>query len=142
MREDKMTSTAQLQSLTTPDAPAAIGPYSQAQIVRAGGVEWVYTSGQIALDPGNGEIVPGGTVAQTEQVMRNLAAVLAAAGCDFTNVVKSTIYLADIADFVTVNEVYAKALGDARPARSTVEVAELPKGGRIEIDMVAVRVAS
>jgi len=128
-----------LKPLSTAGAPAAIGPYVQAQSVLSGGLEWIYTSGQIGLDPGAGKIVAGGTAAETGQVMKNLAAVLAAAGCDFGNVIKTTIYLADMGDFQTVNEIYAEALGDYRPARATVEVAGLPKGARVEIDMVAVR---
>jgi 2-iminobutanoate/2-iminopropanoate deaminase len=142
MREDEMARTAVLQALSTDRAPAAIGPYVQAQTVRAGDLEWIYTSGQIGLDPGAGEMVAGGTAAETAQVMKNLAAVLAAAGCDFASVVKSTIFLADMGDFQTVNEIYAGALGECRPARSTIEVGGLPKGARVEIEMVAVRPGS
>lgn len=114
-------------------APAAIGPYSQAVEVDG----WLYTSGQVALDPGTGELVPGGFEAQAEQVMKNLEAVLAAAGCGFEQVVKTTIYLDDLADFATINRIYGEAMGSHRPARSTVEVAALPKAARVEIDMVA-----
>jgi 2-iminobutanoate/2-iminopropanoate deaminase len=139
MKEEKMSQMTLLKPLHTDNAPAAIGPYVQAQTVLAGGLEWIYTSGQIGLDPTAGEIVSGGTAAETERVMKNLAAVLSAAGCDFSNVIKSTIFLADMGDFQTVNEIYAAVLGDCRPARATVEVAGLPKGARVEIDMVAVR---
>ena len=117
----------------TPQAPAAIGPYSQAIV--ANGL--VFTAGQIALDPATMQIVAGDVAAQAEQVMRNLAAVLSAAGASFGSVVKSTIFLADMADFGVVNEVYARALGDARPARSTVAVAGLPRNVRVEIEFVA-----
>lgn len=117
----------------TDKAPAAIGPYSQA--VSAGG--WLYTSGQVALDPATGELLPGGFEAQARQVLANLAAVLASAGCTFQDVVKSTIYLADLADFGALNALYGEAMGPHRPARSTVQVAGLPKGARVEIDMVA-----
>jgi 2-iminobutanoate/2-iminopropanoate deaminase len=116
----------------TDKAPAAIGPYSQA--VSAG--RWLYTSGQIGLDPATGEMVPGFD-AQARQVLANLRAVLAEAGLDFTDVVKATIYVTDLADFPRLNELYGEALGDHRPARSTVQVAALPKGGLVEIDLVA-----
>lgn len=118
----------------TDQAPAAIGPYSQA--VSAGG--WLYTSGQIGLDPASGEMVDGFD-AQARQVLANLRAVLAEAGLDFTDVVKATIYVTDLADFPRVNELYGEALGNHRPARSTVQVAALPKGGLVEIDLVARR---
>ncbi|HSL81671.1 MAG TPA: RidA family protein [Thermoanaerobaculia bacterium] len=119
----------------TDRAPAAIGPYSQA--VSAGG--FVFTSGQVALDPETGELVTGGFEAQARQVLRNLERVLEAAGCAFQDVVKATIYLADLADFPRLNELYGEALGAHRPARSTVQVAGLPKGALVEIDLVAVR---
>ncbi len=122
-----------LQVVHTADAPAAIGPYSQAVV--ANGV--VYTAGQIALDPATMQIVEGDVVAQAEQVMRNLTAVLGAAGAGWGSVVKTTIFLADMADFQRVNEVYARHLGDARPARSTVAVAGLPRNVRVEIEAVA-----
>jgi len=115
------------------NAPRAIGPYSQS--VEAGG--WLYTSGQIALDPASGELVAGGFEAQARQVLENLRHVLASAGCTFANVVKATVYMADLADFPTLNALYAEAMGDHRPARSTVQVAALPKGGLVEIDLVA-----
>ena len=122
-----------LQVVHTPDAPAAIGPYSQAVV--ANGV--VYTAGQIALDPATMQIVEGDVAAQAEQVMRNLTAVLVAAGAGWGSVVKTTIFLADMADFQRVNEVYARHLGEARPARSTVAVAGLPRNVRVEIEAVA-----
>jgi 2-iminobutanoate/2-iminopropanoate deaminase len=117
----------------TDQAPAAIGPYSQA--VSSGG--WVYTSGQIALDPASGQIVPGGFEAEARRVLANLAAVLAAAGCTFQDVVKATIYVTDLAHFPRLNELYGEALEGHRPARSTVQVAALPKGALVEIDLVA-----
>lgn len=117
----------------TEQAPAAIGPYSQAVI--ANGV--VYTAGQIALDPATMQIVEGDVAAQAEQVMKNLTAVLEAAGTSWPSVMKTTIFLADMADFQRVNEVYARHLGDARPARSTVAVAGLPRNVRVEIEAVA-----
>lgn len=116
-------------------APRAIGPYSQA--VSADG--WIFTSGQVGLDPATGELVPGGFEAQARRVFENLRAVLAAAGCGFGDVVKATVYLADMADFATLNGIYAEAFGDHRPARSTVQAAALPKGARVEIDLVARR---
>ena len=117
----------------TPDAPAAIGPYSQA--VSAGG--FLFTSGQIALVPASGEMVGGGFEAEAERVFANLEAVLAAAGCGFADVVKATVYLADMADFPVLNRIYAAAFGAHKPARSTVQAAALPKGARVEIDLVA-----
>ena len=117
----------------TEQAPAAIGPYSQAIV--AG--NFVYTAGQIPLDPATGQIVQGDVTAQTERVMRNLAAVLEAAGTSWANVVKTTVFLQDMADFPRVNEVYGRMIGDARPARSTVQVSALPRGVLVEIDAVA-----
>ena len=122
-----------LQIIQTSDAPAAIGPYSQAVI--AGG--FLFTAGQIALDPQSGQVVEGGIVEQTERVMTNLAAVLKEAGTDWGSVVKTTVYLNDMADFREMNEVYGRWLGDARPARSTVQAAGLPRGVLVEIDVVA-----
>jgi 2-iminobutanoate/2-iminopropanoate deaminase len=121
-----------LKTVHTPNAPAAIGPYSQGVI--ANGV--LYTAGQIALDPATGQVVPGDVVAQTERVMQNLAAVLEAAGASWQHVVRTTVYLHDMNDFPRVNDVYGKALGDARPARSTVQVAALPRGVLVEIDAI------
>jgi 2-iminobutanoate/2-iminopropanoate deaminase len=117
----------------TADAPEAIGPYSQAASVNG----FVWTAGQIALDPKTMQVVEGDVSAQTEQVMKNLTAVLANAGCAWFDVVKTTIFLVDMADFAKVNAVYEKHLGKARPARSTVAVAGLPRGVRVEIDCVA-----
>ena len=119
----------------TKEAPAAIGPYSQA--VEAGGL--VFLSGQIPLDPATGQVVPGDVVAQTERVMDNLGAVLAAAGLEFRHVVKTTIYLVDLAAFPKVNEAYGKRFPAEPPARATVQVAALPRGVLVEIDAVARR---
>nr|XP_061813414.1 2-iminobutanoate/2-iminopropanoate deaminase-like [Nerophis lumbriciformis] len=117
----------------TDDAPAAIGPYSQAVAVDG----WLYTSGQIPLDPATGKMIEGDFEAQTRQVLTNLRAVLAAAGCTFSNIVKATVYVADMADFPRLNKLYEEAMGEHRPARSTVQAAQLPKGSRVEIDLVA-----
>lgn len=122
-----------VQLVHTEQAPAAIGPYSQATI--AGG--FLFTAGQIALDPATMQIKEGGVVAQAEQVMANLTAVLAQAGCSWDDAVRTTVYLHDMADFPRVNEVYARALGNARPARSTVQVSALPRGVLVEIDAIA-----
>jgi len=119
----------------TDKAPKAIGPYSQAVI--AG--DLIFTSGQIPLDPATQQIVQGDIRALTEQVMDNLAAVLDAAGVGFENVVKATIFVVDLADFATVNEIYGKRFPRSPPARSTVQVAALPKGARVEIDLIARR---
>jgi 2-iminobutanoate/2-iminopropanoate deaminase len=124
-------------AIATKGAPAAIGPYSQAVVAPAG--QLVFCSGQIALDPATGEMVGAGDVrAQTERVLENLGAVLAAAGASFASVVKTTILLADLQDFGTVNEVYARYFGQSLPARATVQAAGLPKGALIEIDAIAV----
>jgi len=123
------------QVVSTDKAPKAIGPYSQAVV--AG--EMVFLSGQIPLDPQSQQMVQGDVRAQTERVMENLAAVLAAAGVGFAQVVRATIFLADLNDFSVVNEVYGKRFPSAPPARSTVQVAALPKGARVEIDLIAVR---
>lgn len=122
-----------IQFVQTDKAPAAIGPYSQGVVT--GG--FLFTAGQIALDPETGQIVTGDVVAQAERVLANLHGVLAAAGCGWGDVVKTTVYLHDMADFPRVNEVYAKALGDARPARSTVQVSALPRAVLVEIDAIA-----
>jgi 2-iminobutanoate/2-iminopropanoate deaminase len=121
--------------VSTDGAPKAIGPYSQAIVVG----DTVYTAGQVALDPKNGELVGKTTAEQTEQVLKNLAAVLEAAGTSLGNVVRTTVYLADMADFPAMNEVYAKHFGTHKPARSTVQAAALPKSARVEIDAVAVK---
>jgi len=123
-------------AIETKEAPAAIGPYSQA--VRAG--DTLYTSGQIALDPATGQLVEGGIREQTVRVLANLEAVLSAAGVDATHVVKTTIFLKNMADFAVVNELYAPLFaprGVVAPARSTVAVAELPKGALVEIEAIA-----
>lgn len=117
----------------TDNAPAAIGPYSQA-IVTSG---LVFTAGQIALDPATGQVVAGGVAEQTERVLQNLGAVLEAAGTDWANVIKTTVFLKDMRDFPTVNEVYARRFGDARPARSTVAVSGLPRDVLVEIEAIA-----
>ena len=117
----------------TDKAPTAIGPYSQAVAVNG----FLFTAGQIALDPASMQVVEGDVVAQTEQVLRNLAAVLASAGVTWSDVVKTTVFLTDMRDFPRMNEVYARAMGDARPARSTVQVSGLPRGVLVEIDLVA-----
>lgn len=120
--------------IATKQAPAAIGPYSQAMV--AGG--FVFTAGQIPLDPATMEIVGSDVAAQTDRVLRNVAAVLAAAGSSLARVVKTTVYLADMADFAAMNAVYARHFGDHKPARSTIQAGALPKGARVEIDAVAV----
>ncbi len=124
------------RQISTPAAPKAIGPYSQAIEVRGGRMLWL--SGQIPLDPVSGELVKGDVAAQTARVMENLHAVLAAAGAGFEHVVRCTIYLADLADFAAVNEVYARSFPRDPPARATVQAAALPRGARVEIDAVAV----
>jgi 2-iminobutanoate/2-iminopropanoate deaminase len=121
------------------DAPQAIGPYSQGQIVDLAGARLVYTSGQIALDPATGDLVAGGVREQTERVFANLSAVLAGADCGLDDVVKTTVYLADMQEFQAMNEVYARHFGDAPPARTTIAAAGLPKNARVEIEAVAVR---
>lgn len=121
------------KQIHTDRAPAAIGPYSQAIV--AGG--FLYTAGQIALDPVSMQVVPGDVVAQSERVLANLQAILEAAGAGWTDVVKTTVYLHDMADFPRMNEVYSRVLGDARPARSTVQVSALPRGVLVEIDAIA-----
>jgi 2-iminobutanoate/2-iminopropanoate deaminase len=121
-----------LKTVQTEQAPAAIGPYSQGIVANG----FLFTAGQIPLDPASGQIVAGGVSAQTERVMANLAAVLATVGATWKDVVKTTVFLHDMADFPVVNEVYAKTLGDARPARSTVQVSALPRGVQVEIDAI------
>jgi 2-iminobutanoate/2-iminopropanoate deaminase len=123
-----------LKKISTDKAPAAIGPYSQGIVVNG----FLFTAGQIPLDPVAGKIVDGGIVEQTDRVMENLQEVLRAAGANWGDVVKTTVYLHDLAHFPTVNEVYGKWLGDARPARSTVQVPALPRGALVEIDAIAV----
>ena len=122
------------QIISTDRAPAAVGPYSQA--VKVG--DFIYTAGQIPLEPQTGSLVEGGIEAQTRQVIQNLAAVLEAAGSSLTQVVKTTIFVTDIKDFAAVNQVYGSFFGDRPPARSTVQVAALPLGARVEIEAVAI----
>ena len=121
-----------LRTIQTDKAPAAIGPYSQGIIANG----FLYTAGQIALDPASGQIVGGDVAAQAERVFANLAAILAEAGASWKDVVKTTVFLQDMADFPRVNEVYARVMGDARPARSTVAVAGLPRGALVEIEAI------
>ena len=121
------------RTVQTPSAPSAIGPYSQGVIANG----FLFTAGQIALDPGTGAVVAGDVRAQAERVMLNLSAVLQAAGVTWADVVRTTVYLQNMNDFPAVNEVYANAIGAARPARSTVQVAGLPRGVLVEIDAVA-----
>jgi 2-iminobutanoate/2-iminopropanoate deaminase len=120
-------------AIATPSAPAAIGPYSQA--VRAG--DLLFLSGQIPLDPATGHIVAGDVVAQTQRVMLNLRAILEAAGCGFADVVRTTIYLVDLARFAEVNDAYGRFFEPPYPARATVQVAALPRDAQVEIDAVA-----
>mgnify|MGYP002634133638 CR=1 FL=1 len=122
-----------VEYLHTSDAPAAIGPYSQA--TSAGG--FLFTAGQIAIDPATMQVVEGDVSAQAEMAMKNLAAVLSHAGCGWKDVVKTTIFLTDMGDFAKVNEVYGRWLGDTKPARSTVAAAGLPKGVRFEVECIA-----
>jgi 2-iminobutanoate/2-iminopropanoate deaminase len=119
--------------VATPDAPAAIGPYSQA--VKSNGL--LYTSGQIPLDPSTGNLVEGEFEAQVRRVFANLSAVLAEAGSSFDRVLKATVYLTDLGDFQVLNAVYAEFFGSHKPARTTVGVAQLPRGAHVEIDLVA-----
>jgi len=120
-------------ALRTDEAPAAIGPYVQGRTGTLAG-RWIVTSGQIGLDPKTGALVPGGVAAETERVITNLAAVLAAGGGSLADVVKTTVYLADMADFASMNEVYAARFPDPKPARTTIAARELPKSCRVEIE--------
>ena len=124
-----------ITAIATKSAPHAIGPYAQAVVVASTGL--IFASGQIALDPTTGELVSGDARRQTERVLANLQAVLEAAGSGLNRVVKTTVYLVDLADFAAVNEIYGQCFGDARPARATVGVASLPRGARVEIDAIA-----
>lgn len=124
---------AKLQQVQTDDAPQAIGPYSQAIVVDG----MVYTAGQIALDPRTKEIVDGGIAEQTERVMQNLRAILEKAGASLGSVVKTTVFLSDMADFGAMNDVYARHFGNHRPARSTVQAAGLPRNVMVEIEAIA-----
>ena len=123
------------QRIATASAPAALGPYSQG--IDTGGL--VFCSGQLGLDPATGAMVDGGVEAQTDRAMRNLAAVLEAAGLSWADVVKTTIFLADINDFAKVNAIYGGYMPDPAPARSTVQMGALPRGGLVEIEAIAVR---
>ncbi|MBI5446998.1 MAG: RidA family protein [Deltaproteobacteria bacterium] len=123
------------EKISTAEAPAAIGPYSQA--IGAGG--WLFCSGQIPLDPGTGELVTGGIEEQTRRVLENLRAVLAAGGSGLERVVKTTVFLADLDDFAAMNAIYGEYFVGVSPARSTVQVAALPRGARIEIEAIALR---
>ena len=122
------------ETVATDKAPKAIGPYEQA--IKVG--EFVYTAGQISIDPKTGNLVDGGIKEQTCQVLENLKAVVEAAGSSLDRVVKATVFLKNIADFAAINEVYAEYLGQSKPARSTVAVADLPRGALVEIDLVAI----
>jgi len=121
------------EAVSTPGAPAAIGPYSQA--VRAGGL--LFVSGQIPLDPASGQMVAGSIADQTRRVFENLQAILTAAGSSFDRVARTTVYLADMSDFAAMNEVYGTYFSSPAPARSTVQAARLPKDARVEIDLIA-----
>lgn len=123
------------EQIATASAPAAIGPYSQAIVTG----DLVFASGQIALDPASGQLVQGDVREQTHQVLRNVQAVLEAAGSSLDRVVKTTVFLTQMADFAAMNEVYAEAFTSEPPARSTIAVAELPRGARVEIEVIALR---
>jgi 2-iminobutanoate/2-iminopropanoate deaminase len=133
LRREKEAVQTVKQIIKTEQAPQAIGPYSQA--VRAGG--FVFASGQIPLDPQTGEFVAGGVAEQTEQVLRNLSAVLTASGTSLDRVVKTTVFLADMNDFAAMNEVYGRYFSENAPARATVEAARLPRDARVEIEAIA-----
>jgi 2-iminobutanoate/2-iminopropanoate deaminase len=122
------------QAIAAPDAPAAIGPYSPA--IRVGNL--LFVSGQIPLDPATGTIVSGDIAAQTEQVMRNLAALLRASGAGFEHVVRTTVFLTDLSEFAAMNQCYGRFVGDPPPARATVQVSRLPRDVKVEIDAIAV----
>ena len=123
------------RAVSTSSAPSAVGPYSQG--IATG--DFVFCSGQVGLDPATGELVPGGIEAQAERALRNIEAILDAAGCTLADVVKTTCFLADINDFATFNAVYARFMPDPPPARSTFGVAALPKAALVEIEAIAVR---
>jgi 2-iminobutanoate/2-iminopropanoate deaminase len=122
-----------LDIVATTGAPKAIGPYSQGVVTNG----FLFSAGQVALDPATGELVTGGIAEQTARALENLGAVLAAANTDFSRVVKTTVFLIDMADFASMNEVYGRVFGSHRPARSTVAVAALPRGARVEIEVIA-----
>ncbi|HEX5726939.1 MAG TPA: RidA family protein [Longimicrobiaceae bacterium] len=125
---------ASLQTVATDQAPAAIGPYSQAVVAHG----FVFTAGQVGFDPATMQLVAGGIAEQTEQVMRNLQAVLRAAGAELSTVAKTTVFLRDMDDFAAMNEVYGRWFGEHKPARSTVQAARLPRDAAVEIEAVAV----
>jgi 2-iminobutanoate/2-iminopropanoate deaminase len=122
-----------LEFVSTPGAPKAIGPYSQAVISNG----FLFSAGQVALDPAKGELVSGGIAEQTTRALENLRAILEEAGTGFTRVIKTTVFLVDMADFTAMNEIYGRVFGAHRPARSTVAVAALPRGARVEIEVIA-----
>ncbi|MEI8235085.1 MAG: RidA family protein [Verrucomicrobiota bacterium] len=121
--------------IATPDAPQAVGPYSQAVAVG----DFLFCAGQIPLDPATGELVPGDVSAQTDRVLQNVAGVLRANGMTFANVVKSTVFMVDLAHFAAMNAVYARYFTEPFPARSTIQVAALPKGAQVEIEVIAAK---
>jgi 2-iminobutanoate/2-iminopropanoate deaminase len=122
-----------MEPVSTPDAPGAIGPYSQA--VKADG--WLFVSGQIPIDPATGTLITGGIADQTDRVLKNLGAILAAAGASYQHVVKTTVYLADMGEFAAMNEVYGSYFPAPAPARATIQAARLPRDVRVEIDLIA-----
>jgi len=124
-------------TLQTPHAPAAIGPYAQGRTGSLSG-RWIVSSGQVGLDPASGQLVPGGVQAETERALKNLEAVLSAGDASLQDVIKTTVFLADMADFQAMNEVYARFFPEAKPARSTVAVRGLPKDARVEIEVWAI----
>jgi len=124
-----------LEKIATDRAPKAIGPYSQA--IRSG--DFIFCAGQVGLDPATGEAVQGDVKAQTARILDNLAGVLAAAGSDLAHVLKTTVFLTDMGDFAAMNEIYAQKFGDHRPARSTIGIAALPRGLRVEIECIATK---
>jgi 2-iminobutanoate/2-iminopropanoate deaminase len=128
------------RTIASPKAPRAIGPYSQAVVTRhADDIQMLHAAGQIPIDPATGELVAGDVVAQAERVMENIAEVLSHAGMGFSDVVKTTVFLVDLADFAAMNEVYGRRFTGEFPARSTIQVAGLPKGSRIEVEVHAVK---
>ena len=129
-----------IRRIETPAAPRPIGPYAQAMVAAA--AELVFTAGMVGNDPQTGQLKPGGIEPETEQALNNLEQVLAAAGCTFQDVAKTTIFLLDLGDFAAMNAIYARRLGGHTPARSTVAVKALPIGARVEIDMLAIRTAA
>ena len=134
MKPESLSDLAVRETIATDRAPRAIGPYSQA--VRAGNL--IFASGQIPIDPATGEFVSGEIAEQTEQVLRNISAVFEAAGASLSQVVKTTVFLADMDDFTAMNEIYARFFGEHRPARATVQAARLPRDAKVEIEAIAV----